>query len=136
MINKYKMATRLVNGIKYIALLDDNNLKIKSFNDCVYYTLRDVFWNVYDEYYCQRANDLNALLVENKSDNSVKYTNALDDINYIRKIYGFLNSLNEKSFCFADEPFDDDETYIEYDIWWSNLETLIGNLKTTIIKNN
>jgi len=51
------MAGRIINGIKYIELLNDNNLKNKSFEDCVYFTLRDIFWNV-DARDCMMANNL------------------------------------------------------------------------------
>ena len=127
------MAARLVNNVKYIALLDDNNFKLKSFNNCIYYTLRDIFWNS-DEHSCIKANDLNSLLVKEKTDINVKYTNILDDLNYIKIFYKFLNSLEEKAFCFIEEPFDEEETYIEFNIWWEQLQILIKNLEKIIIE--
>lgn len=132
------MSAIQVNGVKYISLLDDNNLKLISLNSWVYYTLRDVFWNA-DEYYCIKANDLNSLLVYKKKDTiEIKYTNILDNIEFVRKIYEFLNSLNETSFYFVvKKTFDKNQKYIEYKIWWKQLQelknTLRDKLKTTKI---
>jgi len=127
------MAARLVDGVKYIALMNDNDLKFKSLNDCVYYTLRDIFWNS-EEYYYIKANDLNALLIKEKTDISIVYTNVLDDLNYIKQIYGFLNSLDKTSICFIEEPFHQEEKYIEYNIWYKQLEVLIKNLEKLILE--
>ena len=127
------MAARLVNNVKYIALLDDNNFKLKSFNNCIYYTLRDIFWNS-DEHSCIKANDLNSLLVKEKTDINVEYTNVLDDLSYIKKFYKFLKLITETNFDFVKEPFDEEEKYIEFNIWLEQLQILIKNLEKLIIE--
>jgi hypothetical protein len=37
------MAGRLIEGIRYIGLMNDNSFKSKSLEDNVYFTLRDIF---------------------------------------------------------------------------------------------
>ena len=36
---------RIINGIKYIYLINDNEFKKKSLYDNIYFTLRDIFAN-------------------------------------------------------------------------------------------
>lgn len=121
---------------KYLILLDDNHLKFKSLNDFVCYTLRDIFWNC-DEYHCAKANELTLVLIKNKlHNNCIEYTNALeDDFEYIRKLYGFINSINDNAFTFIyrDERLEE-EKYIEYNIWNDQLKLLLTTLEKIIIK--
>ena len=124
------MTARIINNVKYIALTDDNSLKLKSLNDCIRYTLKDLFINCDSESDSVKASNL-LKLFNKTSDN--EYTNITDDIICIRKIYGFLNSLEEKSFYFIEETFEEDTKYIEYNIWWNQLQILIKNLENIII---
>lgn len=124
------MSAIQVNGVKYISLLDNNDLKLTSLNNWVYYTLRDVFWNA-DEYYCIKANDLNSLLVYKKKD-TIEYTNILDDVKFVRKLYEFLKSLNETAFHFVKKTFKPNENYIEYQIWWKQLQELKKQIVTKL----
>lgn len=124
------MSAIQVNGVKYISLLDNNDLKLTSLNNWVYYTLRDVFWNA-DEYYCIKANDLNSLLVYKKKD-TIEYTNILDDVKFVRKLYEFLKSLNETAFHFVKKTFKPNQNYIEYQIWWKQLQELKKQIGTKL----
>ena len=65
--------------------------------------------------------------------NDDKY--VIDDFGY-NKIYGFLNSLEERSFYFAEEPFEEDNEYVEFDIWWNNLSNQpLDVVFTNTVKN-
>lgn len=122
------MTSRIVNGVKYVALMNDNNLKLKSLNDCVYYTLRDIFWNVDYEYY-KTIMELNSLLIDEKKAGPIEYKNVFDDLDSIKKLYGFFTSIEESYFEFVDEPFDKEDDYIKYDVWWEQLQQLNKQLR-------
>ena len=47
---------RIINNIKYIHLSNENHLKNKSLEDNVYFTLRDIFYNISGFDYCMEAN--------------------------------------------------------------------------------
>lgn len=129
------MVGKIVNGVNYIELLFEDNLKNKSLNDWVYYSLQDTHWNAEDEKYSLIVVDLiKQLIKERKNDNNV-YTNVIDDTNYVKKVYGFLNSLDEKAFYFIEEPLDNEVNYIEYNVWFNNLQKLLQHLENLLVQN-
>jgi hypothetical protein len=135
MINSNNMVGKIVNGVKYIELLFEDNLKNKSLNDWVYYSLQDAHWNAEDEKYSLIVVDLiKQLIKECKNDNNV-YTNVIDDANYVKKVYGFLNSLDENAFYFIEEPLDNEVNYIEYNVWFNNLQKLLQHLENLLVQN-
>ncbi len=121
------MAGKIVNNVKYIALIDSDSDVPKSFNEHIWYVLKEVFLNCSSENDTKIANSLMLSFVKN----TTKYY-PLDDGHY-KKIYGFLNSLEERSFYFAEEPFEEDTEYVEFDIWWNQLQELIKKLENIII---
>jgi len=80
------MTARILNKVKYIALLDDNELKLTSLNDCIYYTLRDAYLNCDSENDTIKASNLLALFHQT---NDNEYTNITDDLNSIKKYTDF-----------------------------------------------
>ena len=121
------MAAFIMNGVKYMSLLDDNELKLKSLNDWVYYTLRDIFWNVYEERHIMKASELNETLIING-----KYTDALNEPPFLNKLYAFLMSIDDAYFKFSDSHFNGGESYMEYSLWWKQYKDLckkIGELR-------
>jgi hypothetical protein len=54
--------TRLIKGVKYLQLHNDNEFKKKSLEDNVYFTNRDIFLNIGPIDYVLEANRLNGLL--------------------------------------------------------------------------
>ena len=50
------------NKKKYIMLSNDINLKSLSLEDNIYFTLRDIFFNIEPEVKMYKANDINAKL--------------------------------------------------------------------------
>jgi len=59
------MSGRLINGIKYMYINDDNDFKKKSLEDNIYFTLRDIFWNCDSPDTCFEANYFNGRLTNN-----------------------------------------------------------------------
>jgi hypothetical protein len=127
------MSAIVVNGIKYIRINNTTRLKLRSTDDWVYYTLQDILLNINDEQRIIKANELTALLVKEKTNTTVEYTNALDDISYIRNIYGFISSINETSFHFVEKTFDEKEEYMEYNVWYNMLKTLLERLVNIMV---
>ena len=142
------MAGRLINGIKYIGLMNDNSLKSKSLEDNVYFTLRDIFWNG-DCDDLSRANYYSGLLTNNISfemrNDSFEYTNLLHDENsdFTQKLYNWLTRSNlydlnliKLGYFDFDEPEEDEEInmdhYMKYDDWWVQFEDLLNKLKSLL----
>jgi len=92
------MAGRLINGIQYVGLMNDNSFKRKSLSDNVYFTLRDIFWNG-DVNEVFSVNHYNSLLTNNISfeerNEYFVYTNVLYDYNvdYTKKLFNWLSRL-------------------------------------------
>ncbi len=123
------MAGKIFNNIKYIALMDDISIKQLSFNDCILCYLRDVFYNCDSESDTEKVNKLLLILKKNNDE-------FIIDDNVYKKIYGFLNSLKDNSFYFEKvESFDEikKDEYIEFNIWWEQLQELIKKLEIIII---
>jgi hypothetical protein len=140
------MAGKLIDGFKYMGLMNDNSFKSKSLEDNVYFTLRDIFWNgeinaVFS------ANYFNGLLTNNicyeERDKSFKYTNLLYDYNsdYTQKLYDWIcRMFPYKNSYFEFLPLEEGEEidmkqYIDYDEWWSQFEDLREKLKEQLEKH-
>jgi hypothetical protein len=128
------MAGRQVNGIKYIATMNAHNLKLNSFEDCVYHTLRDVFWNCdCDADYLIKINNLTCQIIKQNTDyDTIEYTHNLNNLHFMKKIYKFLERIDDDTFKFSDEDFDMKETYVEYDVWLNEFQTLLKKIKKRI----
>jgi hypothetical protein len=149
------MAGRLIDGIKYVGLMNDNSFKSKSLEDNVYFTLRDIFWNgEVDDVFS--ANHYNGLLTNGitfeKRDKYFEYASVLYDYNsnYTQKLYDWLSrltgyKLTSKPNGWKDSMFEflevdeDDEIdmakYMKYDDWWDQLQELIKKLEKQLEKH-
>ncbi len=149
------MAGRLIDGIRYVGLMNDNSFKSKSLEDNVYFTLRDIFWNgEVDDIFS--ANHYNGLLTNNVSfeerDKNFEYTNLLYDYNsdYTKKLYNWLLRLTGyklttkpngwKDGMFEFQEVEEDEEidmtqYMKYDDWWDQLQELIKKLEEQLRKH-
>jgi hypothetical protein len=150
------MAGRLIDGVKYVGLMNDNSFKSKSLEDNVYFTLRDIFWNgEIDD--LMSANHFNGLLTNNVSfqerDERFEYANKLYDYNsdFTKKLYDWLsrltgykrtsnnvNSWKDSMFEFKEVEEDDDfdmARYMKYDDWWDQLQVLIRKLEEQLEKH-
>jgi hypothetical protein len=152
------MAAKLINGVKYVGLMDDNSLKSKSLEDNVYHTLRDIFWNG-DSDNCIRANDYNFILTNDtpfeERDENFKYSNVLNDYNslFTKRLYNWLRLLSGyknydsrysknsfKNGLFHFEPLSNYEKidiskYMRYDDWWDQFQELIKQLEEQLLKH-
>jgi hypothetical protein len=149
------MAGRLIDGIRYVGLMNDNSFKSKSLEDNVYFTLRDIFWNGCPDD-CFAANHYNSLLTNcilfEKRGANFEYTNILYDYNldYTKKLYDWLSCLTgykltskpngwKDSMFDFENPDEDDEIdmsrYMKYDDWWDQLQELIKKLEEQLEKH-
>ena len=125
------MSGRLINGIKYMYINDDNDFKKKSFEDNVYFTLRDIFRNADSPDTCYQANDFNISLTgriyfEERTD-KFKYTNVLYEKDYVERLQRWLKRFNHYYFEFIELEEGDGveyESYMEFDDWWNQFEEL------------
>lgn len=131
------MSTRLIHGIKYLESCDDNNLKELSLENNVYFTLRDIFWNISATHYLLQANEFNEKLTNNicyddRTDN-FQYTDVLNDKSFINKLSIWLNTINISDFEFEIPDDDEDKDlyynvdliyYIKFDDWLRQFENL------------
>lgn len=131
------MAGRLINGVRYICLFNnnDNTLKSKSLEDNVYFTLRDIFRNG-DYGDIMKANHFNSLLTNNipfeNREEKFKYTNCLHKYDYIKSLLQWLKqiSLISESGNYFDFEVNEDEelnnlTFIKIEDWLEKLKELI-----------
>ena len=125
---------RIINGNKYICLMNDNEYKMKSLEDNVYFTLRDIFGNC-DYDLVIAVNEFNKKLTNNTyfedRDDTFKYTNVLYEKDYVEKLLKWIMSFKKSYFMF--DEFEQDEyiqmkEYMNFDDWWNqfiNLRKLI-----------
>lgn len=132
------------NKKKYIMLHNDNGLKTKSLADNIYFTLKDIFLNISLEFKMYEANELNGQLTNNikYEERGLNFKYVELDGDFIKNILDFLNSIEPNDFEINYESVEDelDETtilseYINFDIWWKQLDELkqiLSNIKIKI----
>lgn len=146
------MAGRLINGIQYVGLMNDNSFKSKSLEDNVYFTLRDIFWNgdINDVFSANYFNSLltNNISFEERKDN-FNYTNILYDYNldYTKKLFNWLSRLSgyngtdtRKNSLFEFLELEENEEidmteYMKYDDWWDQFQELMKKLEEQLEKH-
>jgi hypothetical protein len=128
------MSGLLVNGIKYMGIMENNELKKKSLNDNVYFTLRDIFWNSMSADIVFQASNFNdklsgGICYEYRSDN-FDYTNVLyEDKNYICKLLKWLKKIAINHFDFLEPEHDeqiDMKKFMKFEDWWIQFSNLIN----------
>jgi hypothetical protein len=125
---------------KYIQLANINDLKNRTFNDKVYYTLRDIYWNCNNELDCEITKSFNVVL---KNDYG-GYSNILYENNfgYSRKLITYLKQLTTDRLSLFDgvhEEEPDSVFYLPFDTWGTQLQILISlleHLENTKINNS
>jgi hypothetical protein len=133
------MAGRLINGEKYVGLMNDHSFKSKSLEDNIYFTLRDIFWNgnVDD---CMQANGFNGVLTNNicfeDRTEHFAYSTILHDANsnFAARLLAWLSYFARHEMFDFELPDDDDgeinmSTYIKYDSWREHVAELVVSLK-------
>ena len=120
----------IINGAKYICHMDNGDLKKKSLEDNVYFTLSDIFCNTRELSTIIKVNEFSDELTgnvcfEDRTD-KFEYTNVLYQKDYVKKLQNWLNIFSEGDLEF--EKVDDKEInmskYIKLDDWWVQFEEL------------
>ena len=129
----------IVDGVKYLRLMSNQQKKKDSLNDNVYYTLRDIFFNANSSNTSEIANDFNRQLTGNaefiiKPDN-FEYPNILKNIEFVTKLHDWLSKINQHWFEFSEiEETDrcniDMGCYIKFDDWMKDFTNLVELLES------
>lgn len=126
---------RIIDGVKYIHLMNDNDFKKKSLYDNVYFTLRDIFANAESADTIMEANYFNGRLTggiffEERTER-FEYSHELHQKYFVERLQSWLKHFNIHYFEF-EEPEEDEEIdmkeYMKWDDWWDqfiNLRQLI-----------
>jgi hypothetical protein len=128
---------KLINGVKYMYIMNENDFKKQSLEDNVYFTLRDIFMNAKWCDICFEANGFNnslndGICFEDRT-NKFRYTNVLYEKSYVQKLLKWLNHIDVQYFDFdkleeTDGVFDM-KTHIKFDDWWVQFEELRNLIK-------
>lgn len=134
------MSGIIYNGIKYMCLLNNNNLKQNSLQDNVYFTLKDIFLNV-DNYDMCNEVDNYMFEMKNDSNHSLKigdfgYSDCLYDLNFVKKFFNWLNIITPDWFSFEEIKLQPDipSNYMEFDKWWEQFEETKGLVREKLEK--
>jgi hypothetical protein len=134
------------NSTHYITLHNDIKLKEKSLEDNVYFTLRDIFLNIIDVNCVCYINTFNSILTNNiryeDRNETFKYTNYLQDKNYVEHLSKFLCSLEKYDFN-PETPSDEEKNEIDstdfmtdniipFDVWWQDFENIKAQIKVRL----
>ena len=97
---------RIIDGVKYIHLMNDNDFKKKSLYDNVYFTLRDIFCNAESADTIMTANDFNGRLTNNicfeDRTEKFQYSNELHQKYFVERLQRWLKKFNIHYFEFED----------------------------------
>jgi hypothetical protein len=147
-MNYYQIYTRLIDGVKYLKIHDDNSLKFGSLEDNIYFTLRDIFLNTNNCDLCMDANTFNEKLTNNifyeDRNKDYHYADVVNDKVFLSQLMSFLNKIQLKEFEFETPPdYIDDESksfyydidftqYIKLDEWMIQLNDLKSDIYSRI----
>lgn len=116
---------RIINGVKYMYLTNDNVLKKKSLYDNVYFTLRDIFANAESCDTFMEANNFNICLTNNicfeDRTERFEYSNALHEKYFVTRLKSWLQHFDIHYFEFEELEEDDEidmNKYMKFDDWW------------------
>jgi hypothetical protein len=107
----------------YIYVIHDPAWKIKSLNDNVYFTLRDIYANVQNTDMCSEAIQFCQLLLPTSSE----YTNVLYQPKFVQKLTVWLRHLDKSDFHLVkrSELLECEySVYMKVDDWWTQFEVL------------
>jgi len=122
---------RIIDGVKYIHLMNDNDFKKKSLYDNVYFTLRDIFANSESADTVMKANYFNGRLTNNiyfeDRTERFQYSNELHQKYFVEHLQRWLTHFSIYYFEFI-EPEEGEEIdmkeYMKFDDWWLQFEEL------------
>jgi hypothetical protein len=120
---------RIIDNIKYMCLHNDNELKKRSLEDNVYFTMRDIYLNTNSADIAFEVNDLNyglsnGIRYEDR-DNTFQYANVLHNKKYLLELITSLVYLCKDDFVFKEnKPKLQSQEYIKFDDWWVQFKKL------------
>ena len=124
---------KIIKGVKYINLVNENIFKNKSLYDNVYFTIRDIFIN---SVLADTAIEANSFIGCSMGDvyydssyEAFHYSNKLHNSCYVVNLLEWLNNLNIHNFKFDDVQIEHDgdidmTQLMKFDDWWKQFELL------------
>lgn len=135
------MVGRIIDNEEYIELLFNNDLKSKSFEDNIYYTLRDIFWNCDEDYDLIMSNKFNKILInKNNPFENFEYGDVLYDYcsEFTQELYDYLKNFTKDRIYFIEDSLEKnkkDFNYIKFHDWWCQLQQLVKKLEEQLEKH-
>ncbi len=134
------------NNKKYLMACNGAYLKSKSIEDNLYFTIREIFLNIEQEFKMYEANEINAKLSNQTPwevrDDKFKYLQLFKNPDFVTYVLGWLNSIKQTEFDFEFETARIDlnsdiitNEYIEFELWWKRLVQLKQDLSNLLNKN-
>jgi hypothetical protein len=132
------MSGKLIHGVKYISIANNNDLKKKSLEDNLCFTLRDIFWHADSTDTACQANYYNSMLT-----NNICFEERSDSFQYkklekheLEKISRWLNNIKKNGwFEFLEGDREEEDKYMKFDDWWVEFinlrELIIDRLNST-----
>lgn len=124
---------------EYIILYHDHSFKLKSLEDNIYFTLRDMFLNLEDIHNVFDVNDFNSILTDGicyeEREDTFTYANVLQDKNYVDSLSKWLSTITQKdlninTMCEERILYNsinidiDISRYMPFEEWWQHFENL------------
>jgi hypothetical protein len=135
------MVGRIIDNEEYIELLYSNDLKSKSFEDNIYYTLRDIFWNCDEDYDLIMSNKFNKILInKNNPFENFEYADVLYDYcsEFTQELYDYLKNFTKDRIYFIEDSVEKNKKdfyYIKLNDWWDQLQQLVKKLEEQLEKH-
>lgn len=127
------------NGVKYMEIINNRELKLKSLEDNLFCKLNDIYFNIDNLDYTEEADYFNLILTNGitfpQRTESFHYSNIIHNKLYLREIIKFLKNISESDFYFdIIQPYEfitlDD--YLEFNIWIKELNDLVSILESKL----
>ena len=130
----------IIDDVKYLPLFNSslNNLKKKSLNDNIYFTMRDIFRSADTCDICIEVNYFNEILtnnvyLEDRTD-SFTYSDALYDISFVEKLMKWLDRFNVHYLAFEKiteehKDYVDLRCYIKFEQWMTEFNQLKADVR-------
>ena len=130
--------TRIIHNIQYVEIHPDNDMKLLTLEDNVYFTLRDIFLKISCCDICVQVHRFNSQLTNNINyedrNQYFVYSNALNNKDFMNCLHKLLNSIYPSDFYFEkiSDTADNEEKKWYYDMnilmkfddWWMQFEKL------------
>lgn len=134
------------NNKKYLMASSGAYLKSQSIEDNLYFTIREIFLNIEQEFKMYEANEINAQLSNQipweDRDDKFKYLKLSENPDFVLYVINWLNSIKQTEFDFEFETARIDlnsdiitNEYVEFELWWKWLEQLKKDLSNLLNKN-